>query len=172
MKTFQKALFIAITFLFLNLGANAQINAGLGLDHGSAVDEFGLDLRIGYQFNEQFNVVGDFSMFFVDDDGRYVKNRYWNEFNINIHYYYLVSDESFSPYSLIGLNTTFWGTRFEDQPGLGDLENSDSEIGLNLGGGVDFNLNENFKPFFEVKYLMTDKFNQGEITFGLKYFLN
>lgn len=172
MKTFKKALFITITFLFLNLGANAQLNAGLGLDHGSAVDEFGLDLRVGYQFNEQFNVVGDFSMFFVDDGGQFVESRYWNEFNINLHYYYAVSEGIFSPYALMGLNTTFWGIKYEDRPGFGESENSDSEIGLNLGGGVDFNVDENFKPFFEVKYLMIDDLNQGEITFGLKYFLN
>lgn len=111
-------------------------------------------------------------MFFVDDDGRYVEDRYWNEFNINLHYYYPVSEGIFSPYALMGLNTTFWGIKYEDRAGFGESENSDSEIGLNLGGGVDFNLNENFKPFFEVKYLMIEDLNQGEITFGLKYFLN
>lgn len=164
-------LFSTIIFL-TSLSTTAQINAGLGIDHASAVDEAGLDLRIGYQFNEHLNLVGDFSLFFEDDGGRYVKNRYWNEFNINLHYFFAVSDTKFSPYALFGLNTTFWGVKFENQPGMGDYEDTDSEVGLNLGSGLDYNLDKNFKPFFEVKYLMTDDFNQGNITFGIKYVLS
>lgn len=157
--------------LFAAQTSQAQINGGLGIEYGSEVEEAGLDLRLGYLLNEQWNLVADFNFFFLDNDSKFIERNYWNELNLNAHYYFLTQEQIVSPYALGGLGLTFVGYEYDDHPAFGDREYSNSEIGLNVGGGLDVNVHENFKPFFEVKYLLIDDYDQGEIALGLKYFL-
>lgn len=171
MKFLVKTSLISFILIFFAKQVSSQINAGIGLDYGSEVEEAGLDVRLGYKLDNQWNLVGDASLFFLDNDQRFVECRYWNEINVNAHYYFLTEEQVISPYGLAGLGFTFVGTEYDDHPAFGDSEFDDSELGLNLGGGIDFNVNERLKPFAEVKYLLSDDLDQGEISVGVKYFL-
>tara|TARA_B100001109_G_scaffold99914_1_gene81508 strand:- start:479 stop:997 length:519 start_codon:yes stop_codon:yes gene_type:complete len=171
MKNLLRISLVSFIFLLFAKQGLSQINAGVGIEYGSEVEEAGLDLRVGYLLNEQWNLVADFNFFFLDNDSRYIERNYWNELNLNAHYYFLTQEKLVSPYALGGLGLTFVGYEYDDHPAFNDREYSNSEIGLNVGGGLDVNVHENFKPFFEVKYLLIDDYDQGEIALGLKYFL-
>lgn len=152
--------------------AKAQFSAGLGIDYGSEVEEVGFDLRAGYTLTDHVTLAADFSIFNLDDNGAFVKRRFWNDFNVNMNYYFLSPEEMVQPYALVGLNITSVGIKYDNHPVFNDDRESDTELGVNVGGGLDIKATENLRPFAEVKYLIIDKYDQGVITFGLKYFFN
>ncbi len=170
----KNTLYLALLLTFLSIELNAQIrnklNIGVGLDFGTEVDEGGLDVRVGYFLTKQLNLVIDINYFFVDDEV-FIKDRYWNEYNLNVHYYfdYNFNEKLVSFYGLAGFNLSTLGFKYSKHPTFGDSESKESNLGLNLGGGVDFNLTKNFKPFIEAKYLLIDEIDQVEIAFGIKY---
>ncbi|MBR9833290.1 porin family protein [bacterium] len=156
--------------LVITTTAKAQFSAGAGLDYGSEVEEVGLDLRAGFAITEKATLAADFSFFNVDENGPFEKRRFWNDFNVNLNYYFLSSEEIVQPYGLVGLNITSVGVKYDDHPAFDDDREGDTELGVNFGGGLDIKATENLRPFAEVKYLIIDKYDQGAITVGLKYF--
>lgn len=92
---------------------------GIGASLGTALDELG----------EGFGLLADFLIFFPEA-GDYF------ELNGNVTYDVPLEDSSVVPFLLGGLNVA----RFS-----GDLGGSNTNLGLNLGGGVDFDLG-NFRP--------------------------
>ena len=150
-----------------------KLNFGLGIDYGSEVEEAGLDLRVGYFLTDQINLVFDMNFFFFNDLGRFVKKRYWNEYNFNVHYYFPIrpreKESIFSPYGLAGLNISSFGIKYDKHPVFGNNETSNSKLGINIGGGADFNISTSLKPFIEIKYLLIENSDQGELALGIKY---
>ena len=163
------------TFLVLTcqsaFSQTEKISFGVGVEHGSLVEELGLDLRLGYRATEKVDLVLDFNFFLLENDGRFIKRRFWNEVNFNLHYYHCTSDKVFQPYTILGLNLTNVGIKYDDHPVFDDDRESESELGLNLGGGLEVNASPIIKPFAEVKYLMVTDYDQGEICLGVKFLL-
>lgn len=147
-------IFILGLTLIYNTDTQAQdFKAGGGLAFGSEVEAIGIQATGVYNINEEFNGAADFIIFFPD-------NYDWWELNINGHYKFH-SQDNVQVYGLAGLNFASW----EVDTGVGSI--SDSEAGLNLGGGAEMGLD--FANLYgEIKYILSDA-DQLVISAGLRF---
>ena len=99
---------------------------------------------------EQTRVAASFDWFFPDG-GTGVDFSYF-EFNINGHYMLPIEAEAVDFYAGGGINIARASIDYDDDiPFIGGTSVSDTEIGLNLLGGVDFDINENLGGFGELR---------------------
>lgn len=120
-----------------------DIKVGAGLVFGSGVgfgDDLDNDLGIridgSYMFTEKIRGAADFTFYFPKSEGG-GKATVW-ELNFNGHYLF-INDESMNVYGLAGINVT--GLKVEvDAGGFGSFSSSNSEFGLNIGGGAEFDV--------------------------------
>ena len=93
-----------------------------------------------------------------------------SQFNINtdVHYLFSVNNSSFLPYALGGLNFSVVRTSMET--GQLNSDSSDTFIGLNLGAGGTYQLNDQLDLFSELKYIIND-FDQLVFSVGILYYL-
>ena len=87
------------------------------------------------------------------------------ELNLNGNFYFYNKDV-FELYGMGGLNFTRVG--WEDAAGEND---SNSEIGLNLGIGTNFELGKKFVPFAEFRFTLGE-YDQVALGLGVKFNLN
>lgn len=146
----KKLLTLSIAFIFsisLFNHAEAQTDqtlesdefkVGVGLVFGSGIGGFNsLDNDLGirvdgyYPINPDIRVGGDFVFYFPKSDSG-VDMTVW-ELNFNGNYIFLQEDE-LTLYGLAGINIT--GISISSD----NFSDSDSEIGLNLGAGVEYPL--------------------------------
>lgn len=146
---------LGITFL-INTNALAQndFSVGGGLAYGSEVEAIGIQAGATYAITEEISAAADFIIFFPD-------NYDWWELNVNGHYNFF-SEDNVSVYGLAGLN---YATLSVDLGQFGDA--SDSELGLNLGGGAEFGL-DFAKLYTELKYVIGNADQLG-ISAGLRF---
>jgi len=175
----KKGLLIFAAFLMI-LSLQAQkgkISIGGGLAFGSEIEKLGINLRGYYGITEEIAAAPSFTYFFpnkLDFMSGEIKWNVW-ELNLDGHYTFTDSDQ-FSAYGLAGLNIT--GTSWKSEYDIPNFftgqnehyEESDSDvnIGLNLGGGGQYNLNEQLGLFGEVKYVISN-YDQLVFTFGVIY---
>ncbi len=132
-KVFNLVLAASLCFLasFIHAEANEK-SIGGGLVFGSKSDGFegsalGIDLRGVFGINDKFRIGADFDFYFAEENVTL-----W-AIDGNVHYVF-VEDEVLV-YGLAGLailHVSFDGTLF----GI-PVEINETDIGLNLGGGVD-----------------------------------
>ena len=123
--------------------AKAQTTLGAGLAYGTEIKSAGISApSFTYYFPKK--LAGDFSF-------------KWYEINADVNYYFNV-DGNIKPYGLGGLNfsivsipTFNFGGLFGGG-GVGSGSSSVSKIGLNLGGGADFDIDSGVTPFAQLKY--------------------
>jgi opacity protein-like surface antigen len=127
-----------------------QIRFGAQASYG---DDF--DLGIGVRLTSSLQSVfprtplafhGSFDYFFPDDEGTGADISYW-EINPNLVYMIPVrASSSIAPYAGGGLNIAHLSV---DVPGFGSGDQT--ELGLNLLGGVQFGGSSRLRPFAEVR---------------------
>lgn len=121
---------------FLGAGElNAQVGFGAQASFGSDTD-FGIGGRVLGNI-EQVNLegVGEFNLFFPDGDVDF-----W-EINGNLFYHFHLEDTpSVMPYVGGGLNIAHFSDGVDD-----------TEVGLNLGGGVRFPTQGDWAPYLEFR---------------------
>ena len=142
--------------------AQAQIGVqvGGGLIYGTEAEELGFNVRGTVRFGN-FRVAPGLDYFFVEQvDG--FKTRLYS-INIDGNYVFDLPGGIVSPYVLLGLNFTT-GSFEEENSGI---KISNTETGVNIGGGVDFNLKV-INPFAEVKYVIGDA-DQVVFAAGIKF---
>lgn len=105
-------------------------------------------------------------IFYFPDDGNGVDVSFL-EFNANANYYFF-SQNVFELYGLGGLNfarlkVDFDNSQLEDQ--------TDTEVGLNLGIGSNFQIGEKFVPFAELRFTLGE-YDQTVLNLGMKFNLN
>jgi opacity protein-like surface antigen len=107
-------------------------------------------------------VIGSFDLFFPDIDGV----DYW-EINGNVVYLVEVPRSPISPYVGVGLNVARASveTTVLGQP----VSASDTEIGLNLLGGVQFEAAPKVKPYGEVRFEVSGGEQIPVITAGVAF---
>lgn len=112
--------------------------------------------------HQDLSFVGDFGFFFPDD-GRYdeVDVDYW-EANADALLRFPLPDQSFTPWVIGGINIAH-GSVGLDLGDLGDNRRSDTEIGLNLGGGITFG-DGPMAPFLGAKFELGG--GEGAVIFG------
>lgn len=141
---------VAVVVLGLMLAPTslkAQIDIGAQGSWGDDVD-FGLGGRVVVGLPiEQFplELIGSFDYFFPDIDNF----DYW-EINANAAYVIPVPTPTVAPYAGAGINIARASVDVGTVPGVGDFSASDTEVGLNLLGGVKFPL-QSVTPYGELR---------------------
>ncbi|MDX1592318.1 MAG: outer membrane beta-barrel protein [Balneolaceae bacterium] len=128
----------------IKLGAGLVFGSGVGF--GDLDNDLGIRVDGSYMFTEDIRGAADFTFFFPKSEGG-GKVTVW-ELNFNGHYLF-VNDEDANVYGLAGLNVT--GISVESDSEFGSFSSSDSEIGLNIGAGGEYDLDFAWL-FGEVKF--------------------
>ncbi len=137
--------------------------------YGTAIKEFGAGANAIYTINEKIDIAPGLVYFFPHQEDYYdgfIKNTWWS---VNFDGHYIPVDNTFfQAYGLMGLSFTsvevktdynFQGKQFKDR-------NSTLELGLNIGGGIQFKLTEKIAPFAEAKYTLGEA-NQLVFSLGI-----
>ncbi|MEM1135323.1 MAG: outer membrane beta-barrel protein [Bacteroidota bacterium] len=175
----KNKLFLSIiSFLFISQMAFAQgqgsITAGSGLLFGSEIEQLGIGLNGQYFIND--NIAGQVGLNFFFPQKEEITNIYerkrsiWT-INLNANYYFDIENDVISPYALAGINISNLKSENDVlEEFFGDeisRKTTDTDFGLNLGAGADFNVSESFVPFGQLKYVITD-FDQLVIMAGVR----
>jgi opacity protein-like surface antigen len=135
---------------------NIKIGGGIILGTGvSGIDQvdnnFGLKVDGIYTINEEFRAGADFGFYFPHEENGF-KQTVW-ELNFNGNYVFHNQD-ALLLYGLGGINIT--NISFDQSNNQGfNISGSDSEFGLNVGGGLEYGLD--FGDLFaELKYVLSD----------------
>ena len=158
---------------------------GLNLSYGTEISNIGLGAKYQYGITDAIRLEGSFDYFFKKD------NLSMWDINVNAHYLFPIS-EKFKVYPLVGLTYTNWKCKLdwessnEDYSGAGlfsgendhnfwadDSEGSSSsstgKFGVNLGGGIQYDINTKWTANFEVKYQLISDYNQAVFGIGIAY---
>lgn len=142
----------AALLAFAPLGAQAQVQIGPTLAVSDEVD-FGIGATLSTQapqLGESLGFMGEFIVFFPDA-GDYF------EINGNVMYSFPLTESTVLPFALAGLNIA----RFSSD--VGDFSNT--EIGINLGGGITFDLGS-FRPSIGGRFTINDLVNDHFVFFA------
>lgn len=135
---------------------------GLGVVYGSEVESPGIQANATFRISPRIAIAPDFSFYFADDEEdspAYIEN-FWAA-NLNGHLMF-ATDPDYHIYGIGGLNVTTLEYSSTDE--------SESELGLNLGLGGELHLS-GFSLFSEVKYVVSD-FDQVVLGAGVRFPLN
>ncbi|MFO7702681.1 MAG: outer membrane beta-barrel protein [Psychroflexus maritimus] len=158
----MKKILLLSAFLTLCLGANAQTNrgdisigGGLAYGTGAAPSLSELNNSLGIQLGGFYTLTDsklraglDFIYYFPDKESG-VEFKLW-ELNANLHYIFLEESDYFI-YGLGGVNISSVKLDYEGDSFFGGGSYSESEFGLNLGAGFEYNL-DFANLFAEAKY--------------------
>lgn len=160
------ALFAFGAVLAVPAALSAQVNVGPYLAFHDDAD-LGIGAFVGVpmaSIHEDLSFVGDFGFFFPgggSHGGVDVDVDYW-ELNANGLFKFPLEGQAFTPWALAGLNIAN-GSAGVDLGELGSASASDTEIGLNVGGGVTFGEGP-MSPFVGAKFELGG--GEGAVIFG------
>ena len=155
----MKKYFITMCIALVGFCAFAQKgekSVGLNFSYGTPHSNLGIGIKGQYNFTDAIRgeLSGDY---FLGDD----MLNMW-DININAHYLFNVA-EKIKVYPLVGVTYTnwnvdfdFWGESYSESTG---------RFGANLGGGVQYDINDIFAVDFEAKYQLIGDWNQ--LVFGI-----
>ncbi|MBL7835324.1 MAG: outer membrane beta-barrel protein [Cyclobacteriaceae bacterium] len=149
----MKKLGVALAFIVCMIASydsNAQ-KIGVMLGYGTDVEQLGLGVNGEFNINSKVSVAPSFVYWFVDNAS------VW-EFNVNANYYFTKAGSA-DFYGLAGIN--LFNAKADGFDG-------ESEVGLNLGAGANFNIGKSWEPFTEVKFVLGDADQLG-LFFGAKF---
>lgn len=142
---------------------NMQLGGGFAF--GSEIENFGIRVDGTYDFTEQIRGAANITYYFPDD---YV----WGErklftVNANVHYQFDVESD-LNVYGIGGLNLSFLSWDYASGvQGVQGADDSDSSLGLNLGGGVQYPVDFG-NLFGELNYTIGD-FDQLVLAAGVRF---
>ena len=158
----MKKFFTIVCALMLGMGiAQAQVHqgetaVGANLVYGSEIESLGLGARFQYGILDQLRAEVGFNGFFEH------KHTSWWDVNINAHYLLGLWNEQLYFYPLVGLNYTMTKVKI-------DGSDEENHIGMNVGAGVEYELNEHFGVNLEYRHTIVRKVDQGVIGLGINY---
>ncbi len=149
---------ICLVVLFSFSEARAQISVGGGLWYGSDINSIGISANGKYVFDEQWSAAPAFTYFLEKD---YVN---WSALDLDVNYNFTEIENVGSLYGIAGLAVTFWKVDYDgDTYDMGEygaydfsFEASGSDIGFNLGIGLNVAASDKFAIAPEVKYTISD----------------
>jgi len=144
MKNLLKAA-IVLLVMFTFSEANAQYSAGIGVHYGTDISNIGFSINGKYQINEQWSAAPSFTLFLKKD---YVT---WSALDLDANYKITEIEKVGGLYGLAGLNMTFYKIKVE-YIGIESESVTGTEIGLNLGLGLDIPINDKIAVAPEVRY--------------------
>ena len=146
MKNLFKAALILVV-LFSITETKAQISAGLGVHYGTDINNIGFSINGKYQIDETWSAAPSFTLFLKKD---YVT---WSALDLDANYKITDIEKVGGLYGLAGLNMTFYKIKLEYY-GVPSESATGTEIGLNLGLGLDIPINEKLVVAPEVRYTL------------------
>lgn len=143
-----------------------DVYLGIGAAYGEEIDVIGLQVNGAFAVTDNFRVAADWTHFFTYEVGTSMGTYEQKMFELNFNAHaFLVNAENAAVYVLAGLNYS----RAENSGNIGafNVSDTESEIGANLGGGLEFMM-ERAGIFIEPKYTLSgaDQFN---VTAGLRF---
>ena len=130
---------------------------------GGDFDETGLGVVGEFGVAQKVSIAPQFILYFPGNDVSLF------ELNFNANYYFFNQDV-FELYGLGGLNFARAGYKYTDING-DTQKDSNSELGLNLGIGTNFQFGKKFVPFAEFRFTIGD-YSQVALGLGVKFNLN
>ena len=153
----MKKFIITVCLSFFGIAALAQtqgeVTIGAHLKYGSEIESLGLGLEAQYGFTDLIRGDGSWSYFFQK------KGVSMHEFNANLHYLVdLGVNDKLLVYPLAGLNYSI--TKVQSS--------TNGELGINVGGGFQYALTNEYSLKGEVKYVIGDA-DQVVLSIGVIY---
>ncbi len=148
----MKKVFLALCFALISVTSFAQSGSkaiGGHLIYGDKIESIGIGVVGQYNITDPIRVEASFD-YFLENDGFNM----W-DINANVHYLFPINPQ-WTAYPLAGLGLKHISA---------DHGGSDSELHLNFGGGIQYQLNNDWKLNFELKYQAIGDWDQ--IIFGL-----
>jgi hypothetical protein len=169
-KQLPTFLFFLFSFLW-NSSFSQEVLVGGGFLFGTLTDDFGVNMTGEYVIDESWAAEAHATIFFVENSelfGIEVKRRLWM---IDFDAHYSAPLGMGKIYGLAGLNLTTYKEKAEvSSPLIGEVEGSvsDTDIGLNIGGGYILDLGEPVRPFGDIRYVISGS-DQFIVRLGIKY---
>lgn len=168
MKKITLVFVLALVTVFTSQAQEIDLKGALSI--GTEVEP-GIGIHLGglYQLQEEIDIAAGFTFFLPDSyqssgfGGNYeVKSSMWM-FDVDGHYIFDL--DGFIVYPLAGLNFTTYKVKYE---GIGFNDISNTEFGLNIGGGAEYGFSDKLKAFGELKYIISS-YDQAVINLGVLY---
>ena len=135
---FSASLVVALFALVATPQAQAQLQVGGGLVFGTDIGQLGVQGNGTYQITDNIRGAADLTFFFPDEELG-IKVTLWT-LDANVHYLFS-QDDGQEFYGIGGLGIATAKAEIEDFGfGVGGASVSDSEVGLNVGGGAQFGM--------------------------------
>lgn len=160
----MKKIFTLVCAIILGMGiSQAQVHkgetaVGANLVYGSEIENLGVGVRFQYGVLDQLRAEVGLNYFFEKN------HMSWWDVNVNAHYLVGIWNEQLYIYPLAGVNYTMVDFKGE----LNDL-GEENHIGLNLGAGIEYEINEHFGVNFEYRHTIVRKVDQGVFGLGINY---
>ncbi|MEM8489120.1 MAG: hypothetical protein AAF564_26475 [Bacteroidota bacterium] len=145
-----------------------ESSIGGGLVYGSEIEKLGLQLMYYYFMTTSIALGGDVSFFFPEKT-EFIGSSFTQTLitlNVVAHYVFYTS-VIMRAYGLAGLNYALF--RFKSEGTGFDGSDTSSELGLNIGGGIEYALATGFL-FLELKYILSE-FDQLVLAIGYRHVL-
>ncbi len=159
----MKKLFAIFCVAAMALCASAQVNkgqaaAGVNLLYGSEIKSMGLGARFYYAFIDQLRGQVEFDGYFKHN------HTSWYDVSINAEYLLPLKNDVLYIYPKAGM--TYSMVTYKDEFGVKDEEN---HVGLNLGAGLEYEINDHFAATFEYRHTIIRRVDQGSFALGVNY---
>ena len=159
----MKKVLVALCVALLALGASAQAYQGqtaigANMVYGSYTESLGFGARFQYVPFDQIRGVAEFDYF----SGH--KGRNLCDININAEHLLPVKHDVLYLYPIAGFNYTM--SSHKDEFG-GKTESN--HVGLNLGAGMEYEINDHFAASLEYRHTIIRKVDQGVFALGVNY---
>ena len=164
MKSMKKIIFTTLIVAALTMTAHAQVRVAPFLAYGDQLGLWGLGAYTEILLNDRVSISPNFTQYFPENLDNNPRRSAW-EVNGNVNYYVIRGDVGYL-YGLAGLNYTH--IKIRNRIALADEEQSDNNVGLNLGLGTQVRINDVLLPFAEGKYT-AGGYSQLSVMIGVKF---
>jgi outer membrane protein X len=156
----MKKLMFLIASLILCIGSayaqKGQMAAGVNLNYGTDISTIGLGGKFQYGITDEIRGEAAFNHSFTKDF-----TKMW-DFEVTGHYLFPLS-EKVTVYPLAGFCFT------KVIANVGNLSASESNFGVNLGGGIEYPIIEALSVGLEAKYQFVSNLDQAIFNLGFTY---
>ena len=167
---FLGLLFVMLSNIYAQKGRQA---IGFGLSYGTEIESIGLGLKYQYNITNPIRLEPSLNYFIENDNVSML------DVNMNLHYLCPVG-RGVKLYPLFGFTFSNWmfdlGDGFDiDVDGdhihidKDDDHHNECRVGVNIGGGADFVLTNNWIMNFELRYQLVSDFDQAVFNLGFAY---
>ncbi|SNR15071.1 outer membrane beta-barrel protein [Tenacibaculum jejuense] len=154
----MKKLTFTFLFMMISIAMFSQTKVGIQAAYGTSA-EFGIGAKATFRITDKFHASPSFNYFF----GESTQGASSSLIGINADAHYVLSQkDGLSLYPLAGLNVT------RSSASAFGFSASVTEIGFNVGGGLNYNLSSSLTGVFEAKYVLS-AFDQALFSIGVMY---